>query len=243
MIEEYISKLDSQKFGFLVARIPLFRDDFQKLISQLKDVGVKMIIVRLDASEISQINKLENFGFLVKDVQLEYKYNLDDNKKISLIDDQGFLLRDLDLKDIPQIKDITKKSFNNYGHYFADDRLDQEKCLEVYIDWSENCCTNKDFADKVIVAVLDNNIAGYLAFKNFVEEHYTFACLGAVNPKFRKLGVFNALNSYGLIWAKSIGLKSVTTNVLNTNYPVNGTYIDLGFKIIKSYITMHYWCD
>lgn len=243
MIDEYISQLDTQRFGFKIAKLNLFNEDTALLIDKLKEVDVKMIIIRVDASDIEIINILEKIGFIVKDVQLIYNYVFKEDNEIKYYNKNNLILREFVENDLPQIIEITRHSFNNYGHYFNDNKLDRVKCLEVYLDWAKNCCLNKTVADKVIVAEKDNKIAGYLAFKHFINENYTFASLGAVNPDFRKLGVFQAINIEGLKMARDLDLKSVRTNVLNTNYPVNGTYIDLGFKIIKSEITMHLWVD
>lgn len=241
MIDQYISLLDTKRFGFKIAKLNLYPEEPASLIAKLKEADVKLIIIRVEANDIVKINNLEKIGFLIKDVQLIYNYTL--KNEIRLNNQSNLILREYNVNDIPQIVKITKHSFNNYGHYFNDNKLDKIKCLELYIDWAKNCCINKNVADYVIVAEKDNEIAGYLAFKHFRDKNYTFASLGAVNPDFRKLGVFQAINIEGLNWARKLDFKNVRTNVLNTNYPVNSTYIDLGFKIINSEITMHYWID
>lgn len=240
-IKQYISVLDSERFGFKIAKLPYFIDDIECVISDLKVIDVKMIIIRLDATKTGEINYLESLGFQLKDVQLIYNYKLEKINISNNLLPREFNVRDYKLSDISQILDITKESFFNYGHYFNDKRLDAEKCLEVYIDWAKNCCYDKGVADNIIVAEKNNEIAGFLAFKHNKQNESTFACLGAVNSRFRNQGVFNIINSYGLNWAKSLGMKNVITNVLNTNFAVNNTYINLGFKIVKSEITMHYW--
>ncbi|OQA48351.1 MAG: hypothetical protein BWY47_01060 [Bacteroidetes bacterium ADurb.Bin302] len=52
MIDEYISQLDTQRFGFKIAKLNLFNEDTALLIDKLKEVDVKMIIIRVDASDI-----------------------------------------------------------------------------------------------------------------------------------------------------------------------------------------------
>jgi ribosomal protein S18 acetylase RimI-like enzyme len=241
MINQYISLLDTKRFGFKIAKLNSYNNETISLIEKLKEEDVKLIIIRIEAADIESINNLEKIGFLIKDVQLIYNYTF--NNQIKLNKHNGLILRESNENDIPQIIEISKQSFNNYGHYFNDSKLDRVNCLEVYSDWAKNCCINKTVADYVIVAEKEKKIAGYLAFKHFKEENYTFASLGAVNPNFRKLGIFQAINIEGLNRAEKLGFKNVRTNVLNTNFPVNSTYIDLGFKIINSVITMHYWLD
>lgn len=240
-VDQYISQLDSKRFGFNIAKLNFFSTDIKSLLSELRELDVKMIISRIDAMNLTVLNNLERNGFLIKDVQLIYNLKLSDYI-IPRNDNRGdFILRDYCDKDLSQMVEVTKNSFDNYGHYFNDELLDRDKCLEVYSDWITNCCIDSNFADKIIVAEKDNKIAGYLVFKHYLNENYSFAMLGAVNPEFRKLGVFKAINLEGIKFAKENGIQNVRTNVLNTNYQVNGTYIDLGFKLIKSEITMHCW--
>jgi len=239
-IEQYISKLDTDRFGFKIAKI----DDFSansEIISKLKELGVKMIIARINSTDLNLVNFLEKKGFLIQDIHLIYNFSISDKGIDSKWKQNNLIVRDLKTEDIPEIIEITANSFKNYGHYFNDPLLPKDKNLEVYTDWANNCCINTSFANKVLVVVVNDKIAGYLAFKDNIEDNYTFAILGAVSPNFRKIGVFQALNKAGINYAMGKGLMNVRTAVLNTNFSVNGTYIELGFKIIKSEITLHYW--
>jgi len=129
--------------------------------------------------------------------------------------------------------------------YFADDKLDNLKCNEIYTDWLKKCCKDKEIADDIIVAEKDGTAIGYLAIKTNYDKNKKFisGIIGAVAQDFRKLGVFQGINLQSLYLAKKTGADSVENNVLVTNFPVMKTYTSLGYNIIRSEITMHYWYE
>jgi hypothetical protein len=240
-MHEFISELDSERFGFPVAKMPSDLENPELTIQNLKILATKLVITRVDLKNILMINRLEKLGFLIKDTQLTYNYNLTDSTPRQL--STGLALDSYKECYLKQLINVTKESFNNYGHYFADEKLDRKKCLEVYTDWIRNCCYDKSFSDKIIIAKKDSKAIGYLALKLFNESSVKYAAgvIGAVAPEHRKGGVFQAINIESLNWAKIQGCTRVENNVLATNFPVQNAYINLKYKIIRSEVTMHYW--
>ena len=72
---------------------------------------------------------------------------------------------------------------------------------------------------------------------------YVAGLIGAVATDYRKLGVFQAINIESLYLAASLGVNRVENNVLITNIPVMKTYTSLCYNIIRSEITMLFWCE
>jgi hypothetical protein len=242
-MHEYISKLDSEHFGFPVAKIFNNIENPELIVKELKKTSTKLIIARIDFLNKKLINQLEKIGFLYRDAQVTFNYNLYKGLPEKRIN--PFLIVPYDEKHLSEIINITKTSFNNYGHYFADDNLDKKKCIEIYIDWIKRCCENKDIADEIIVAEKDNIAIGYLAIKKHFTENdkYIAGVIGAVAPEYRKLGVFNAINIESLHLAERMEANRIENNVLITNFPVMKTYTGLCYNIIRSEITMHYWYE
>lgn len=242
----YLSQIDTKRFGFNIAKINnikiIQKDGF---IQTLKLQGVKLIISRVSSENISAINNLENIGFRIKDIQSTYKFDLDryDINTSSL--NPEISIREASKDDILELSSISKISFDGYGHYFADDRLDKNQCREIYNDWIQKSVLDNNIADKVFIAIINEEIAGFLSFKIYEEnkKKYGTGGIGAVSEKFRSKNVFSTLTLKGLLWGKTIGLKWEEHNVLNTNYPVNRVFSKLGFSIERSYITFHYWLD
>ncbi len=242
-MHNYISKLDSERFGFPIAKLPTNIENPELIINDLRTLSTRLIIARIDLANMKLINELERIGFQYKDVQVTFSFNL--HNRIPEKTSNQFSLVSFNDRHLTEMTEMTRKSFNNYGHYFADDKLDRQKCSEIYTDWIQRCCVNKEIADEIIVAEKDNTAIGYLAVKKHSakNEKYIAGVIGAVSPAFRKLGVFQAINIESLHLALDLGLDRIENNVLVTNFPVMKTYTSLGYSIIKSEITMHYWCE
>lgn len=242
-MENFISKLDTDRFGFMVAKISDNVENPTEIVRELKKISTKLIIARIDMRNMKLINQLENLGFTYKDAQVTFSFDL--KKALPVNTYKEFALTSYNRRHLSQIIEMTKNSFKGYGHYFADDKLDKDSCLEIYVDWIKRCCENKDVADNIVVAEKSNSAIGYLALKSKEKrnEQYLAGVIGAVAPEYRKMGVFQAINVESLYLAKKLNLNSVENNVLMTNYPVMKTYTSLAYRIIRSEITMHYWYE
>jgi hypothetical protein len=242
-MENFISRIDTQRFGFPVANFSNNIENPLNLVQGLKKYSVKLIIARIDLKNTILINQLEKIGFTYKDVQVTFNFNLKNQLPDMLHND--FLLTTYKDKHLPQLIEITKHSFANYGHYSADDKLPKEKCLEIYIDWIQRCSDDREVADKIIIAENDGIAIGYLALKthNTEKEQYISGVIGAVSHKFRNKGVFQAINIESIYLSAKLGANRIENNVLVTNLPVMRAYTNLSFNIIRSEITMHYWYE
>lgn len=239
-----ISELDSKRFGFKIAKIEDFGSSPEMVLEDIRNEGVKLIITRIDCEQIELINKLEQLGFRIMDFQLNYKYELKNyvENKDDFISE--FTVRNATPSDIESLKKIATESFYQYGHYFADTRLDKIKCTEIYVDWIVRSVENKEVADIVFVAEMNHVIAGFLSFKIKKDNVlYAAGVQGAVSEKFRNRNVFKNLIIQGLKWGYGLNLNWEEHNVLLTNYPVNRSFIKTGFIPVKSYVTLHGWID
>jgi len=244
-LEDFISKLDSDRFGFNIAKINNYVFEIEKTLNFLKENNVKLIISRVPLNNLKLLNELEKKGFEIKDIQATYKYKLINiQHNFAQISDE-VKLRNAELKDSKELELIALDSFKNYGHYSANDKLDKNKCNEIYGDWITRSLTNSKIADKIIVAEVDNEIAGFLSFKKHTnnEGNYAAGGIGAVNSKYRSQDIFKKISFEGLVWGKSENLDWIEHNVLITNYPVNRSFAKQGFVISDTYATLHKWLE
>lgn len=239
--QDFISEINTTRFGFPIAVINNFNEKPEKIIDGLKSHNVALVISKIDAQNITLINELENIGFKLKDIQLTYKLPMSAFDLSNFDIDSEIILREASDKDIEVLTKIAGNSFSEYGHYAADEKLDKSKCKEIYADWIHRTLTEKGIADIIIVAEADKQVAGFLSFK--INKHLNYAAggLGAVSTNFRNRNIFKHINIAGLEWGRKTGLEWIEHNVLSTNIPVNRVYNSLGFSLKNSFITMHCW--
>jgi len=243
-IENFISELDTCRFGLKIAKVDDFGENPYEILNFIKDEGVKLVISKINSNNLKTINLLEDYGFRIKDNQVTYTYLLKNfNQNLASVFDTKTIIRKFNSSDMHEIRTMLGETFNNYGHYFADEMLEKSKSLEVYIDWGTRSCLDNDVADVVFVAQVGNELTGFLSFKKFRNEQKTYAAggLGAVYSKFRGRNIFKMLAVKGLLWGIEENLDWVEHNVLTNNFPVNRAFSSTGFYISNSFITMHCW--
>ena len=248
LVMDIESKLDTDRFGFKIGKTngDIFADNPSETIKKLEDLGYKLLIARVDFKDIELINKLEEFGFRVKDSQMTYRYQLKDFKSDYIkFDTIDYVIREFKGSDTKTLMSIAKKSFNNYGHYFANDKLNKEKCQEIYEDWTYNSCVNKNVADKIFVAEFNGEPIGFLSFKIYYKDGNSYAAggMGAVDLEHRGKQIFPRLVLSGLQWGSVIGLDWEEHNVIVNNSPVNKSFTKMDFKPDDVVITMHCWLN
>jgi hypothetical protein len=244
-IENYLSKLDSARFGFKVAKINDFVYAPEELLRFLKENNVLLILTKVSIDNLDLINSLEKLNFTIKDFQLTYRFDLKNFKKTKENAGNELNIRDFAFDDIQVLKKIASESFAHYGHYANDHRLDQKKCNEIYVDWISRSCEDRQVADKIFVAEYKKELAGFLSFKLNENDNLKYAAggIGAVAERYRNLNIFRKLTYEGLYWGKNLGLIWEEHNVLINNYPVNRSFVKSGFYPYKSFVTMHCWLD
>jgi hypothetical protein len=235
------SKIDSDRFGFKVAKINSKEFLNFEVFNELKNNDFKLVISRIPGEDIPTINFLEKNGFSVKDVQLTYKFDLIKSKINYEYFNKDLNIREANFHDIESLKNIASESFWEYGHYFADEKLNKLDCIAIYKDWTERAVLDKKIAQKVFVAEFQSKVIGYLFFSRNENHLFSAGCLGAVAKEGRGQNVFSTLAIHGLEWAKSEGHIWQEHNVLNINYPVNRVFSKIGMSIFKSELTFHNW--
>lgn len=246
------SKIDSDRFGLKIGKIDdaFFNDiDIEDSIEYFKEFKYDLIFARINFSNIELINSLEKCGFTLKDTQCTLRNTFIDWQgkpvfnKVERTD--GYEIRGFKPSDTEQIVDITRQSFINYGHYGADVRLDPVDSLNAYSDWAYNSCINENVATKIFVASKDGDVAGYIAYKKFIEEDKTYAAgvIGAVNPLHRRKGLFPDIDIAALEWGVENKFDWEEHNVLMDNFAVFKSHMSVGFRPQKFMVTLHGWVD
>lgn len=242
-IRDFLSPMDSARFGFEVAKVDDFTSGIDSLLDTFRANSVKLVISRIPSADISLLNELEDRGFRIKDTQLTYRYSLANRTAHPVVESKDFRVRKFEPRDTDALVRVAQESFSGYGHYAADPKLDPVKCAEIYEDWARNTCRDPKVADQIVVAEKDGALIGYLSFKikSAGIEKYAAGGMGAVSDKHRSLGVFSAIVRTGLNWGEEIGLAWEEHNVIAANLPVNHAFIRCGFRPSHSVVTLHAW--
>ena len=249
MVTEIYSKIDSDRFGIKIGKITeefFYNKSIEAVIEYFFQENFDLIIARVGFEWINYINKLEKVGFVIKDAQSTLFYDLKNKTKAELPKKfSQFDIREFKPSDTETFIKLTRESFDGYGHYFADGRLNYKDCLDTYSDWAYNTCVNPKVADKIFVADLNGEVIGYLSFKVYNQEGKKYAAggMGAVHSRYRNLGVFRDVTIAGLEWGIDNELDWEEHNVLASNIPVNKSFMGIGFKPKIFVITLHGWID
>jgi ribosomal protein S18 acetylase RimI-like enzyme len=238
-MHKYISKLDTDRFGILVARINRFDRPVQEMIDGFKAIGVHLIISRVSTEDVALINEMEQQGFRLKDVQVTHCFHLD--RPLPSRAATGTVCREFRPEDTRAISDIAARVFTDYGHYSRLELPGPVDTGEIYAHWAERCCRSQEVADHIIVAEKEDLITGFLALKVHKDDEtaYASAVMGAVDTGQRGQGVYQELNIYGLHWALKKGLNRLEQNVLVDNSSAHRTFASLGFYITTARATFH----
>ena len=246
------SKIDSDRFGIKVGKIEedFFNDmSVEEGILYIKENDFDLIFTRIDYSRLDLINDLEKYGFTTKDTQCTLRNVFKDRQGNFLYKqtkrNDGYILREFKPSDTEMIVDIAKQSFENYGHYGADKRLNPEDTLNAYVDWTYNSCINENVATKIFVGDKDGEVAGYIAYKKFTQGDKTYAAgvIGAVSPNHRGKGLFPDIDIAALEWGIDNNFDWEEHNVLMDNYAVFKSHMKVGFRPQNFMITLHGWLD
>lgn len=241
-INNHISSIDTERFGFKIAKINEFSENLENEIIGFKNSGVKLIISRVGCNNIALINKLEDLNFRIKDTQLTFVHDLNSIEE-EINNKKSVVIELAQKKDAEAIGKIALRSFKGYGHYSADNRLDSKKANEIYVDWAQKSCIDKNIADYMFIAKVDNCIGGFLSLKTIYKDDSAYGVhgIGAVDKDFRNMDIFKLLIKKCLIIGKEKNHTLQQTFFLSSNIPVIRSYLKIGFKISDSNHTMHCW--
>lgn len=235
------SKIDSQRFGFKVAKINS-REISEININDLINSEYRLIIARVDSSDVELINKLESLGFRLKDNQFTMKNSEMKVSNFSVTFKNELVIRNYKDEDLNPLVDLVSTSFVGYGHYFANKELDYNRVLEIYPDWARRSLTGVNPVEKIVVAELAGTAVGFLTFhvKMCGNEIFTSGGIGAVSSEHRGCNIFPMLLAEGLSWSTSIKAKWCEHNVLVTNVAVIRSMLKLGFTPTLPISTLHF---
>jgi GNAT superfamily N-acetyltransferase len=237
-----LSTLDEERFGVKTAKSKNFTwHEIPEILAQSYQNHVQLLIARCTTSDLKTAQELEKQGFLLMDTLVYYEHNL--HLKINITLNKKIHIRTILTGEAETVRSLAAESFKGYrGHYHADAKLNVQQCDDVYTSWAYNSCISKDFANEVLVAVLEDKIVGFATLRiNDPKEGKVV--LNGVLPKSQRMGIYRMLIENSLIWSIRQGMKRMIISTQITNIAVQKVWVRVGFHPTSSFYTFHKWFD
>jgi ribosomal protein S18 acetylase RimI-like enzyme len=238
----FISDIDKERFGVKTARVVgLTTDSLPSVLDFCAKERVTLLIARCNMSDLTAAQAMEKDGFLLMDT-LVY-YSLDLAKQPVPFDDGVFNFRPIRVDEEDEIISVAAESFRGYfGHYHADQRLDNNKCDEAYIDWARKACASRGSNENFLVAEIQKKIVAFGVFRiNNPDEGELF--LGGIHPDFQGQGIYLSFLCRAMQWCLSKNAKRIIISTQLNNIAVQKVLTRFGFEISRGYYTYHKWFD
>jgi GNAT superfamily N-acetyltransferase len=235
-----VSELDELRFGIRTVRGSVTSSEqVRDLVADAGEQGVRFLIVRCSADDLSTAHALESANGHLMDVLVYFARSLAagslpaDNPQVDI--------RFGGPVDAPAVVKIAAAAFRGYfGHYHADPRLRREDCDEVYTSWARRSCESEEVAGAVLIAEQESGPVGFMTLRmNSPEEGE--AVLGGVDPAAQGKGIYRSLLVRAMSWVAAKGGATMIVTTQISNRAVQKVWTRLGFEPDRAYLTFHVW--
>lgn len=237
-----LSPIDEERFGIRTARAMVTApEEVGRVLEFCQTHQVAFLIARCPVAELHTVQAMEQQGFLLMDTLLYYVRHL---TKFPIPEDRAqSLVRPIRPGEEAQVREIAAQSFQGYyGHYHADPRLDRTKCDEAYVSWAVRSATSREVADEVLVAEIDDRLAGFATLRqnNDLEGE---GVLYGVAPWAQGRGIYRSFMIQSMEWGRAQGFERMLYSTQVTNVAVQKVWVRVGAELNHAYYTFHRWFD
>lgn len=238
----YISDIDKDRFKIKTAKsTKVTTDNLPGILDFCRNNNVEMLIARCLTSDFSTVHAMEREGFCLMDTLVYYLVDLTNSP---IFPDTGkATIRRVRSDEVDEVRAVAADAFREYfGHYHADERLDNNKCDAVYTSWAVNSCLSRDIADEVLILELKNQVSGFISLKfNALEE--SEVGLFCVDTSVQKRGLSRLLLIEAMRPSILQGSKRLVISTQIINVSAQRSFTQMGFSLRDSYYTFHKWFD
>lgn len=216
---------------------------FSQLLAEAKGRKIEQLSLRLSVLDVPLLHIAEDAGFrlLTAFVGLARPVGVVKNSL------ENIEMRPALDSDLPDLISITDEAFVVGTRFHLDPNM-AYGAQTLHRRWIENCIDGL-VADRVIVAIEDKLILGYitaqvdpLAKSALCQSRGTIG-LFAVRKAARGRGIgaalLNAVNQY----LTDLAVERVEVGTEASNSAALNAYMRAGFKVVQSCFTMHYWLN
>lgn len=230
------------------AAVEILQELIDALTCSLTDRGTQCVVCKVQSDALAKIHALEQRGFLLMDTLLDFIFDFSRTpfETINLPKRHPELkIRPAAPQDLAALMAINEKAFGSYfGRYHADPRMPPGTATKIYAEWVRSAFHG--WADWVLVAEVGDKIAGYGLWRKPLEievknsllvAHYDLA---AIDPEFRRRGVWTALMIDGMRIAHEFA-QYIIGPVHVANYPVQHSLEEFGWRSCGARHSFHKW--
>ena len=237
---------DSRVLGFGAARLELLVAAppgasmavadalLARAVAEAERRGLRHISSRVDAADAAAVQGLEMRGFVNVDALLTFQAGVEEVAACAPI--PGVVLRRGSVLDAPLVGEMAAASFR-HGRFHSDFAIPAEAAAAVYRTWAAACCEGTA-ADAVIVATLDDRLAGFVACRVVPETAVHLQRptgtipLIATAGSARGRGIGRALVAAAAGWCREHDLVSVDVGTQLSNVAAARLYEGCGFRLV-----------
>jgi GNAT superfamily N-acetyltransferase len=238
----FLSDIDEERFGIRTARVVgVTTGSLSSILEFCKKERVKLLIARCSMSDLETSQAMEREDFLLMDTLVYYALDL---TRQPVPDNNGAAhFRPIHAGEEEEMQLVAIESFRGYfGHYHADQRLEKDKCDEVYVDWARKACASRGADENFMVAEIEGRIVAFGVFRiNNPDEGELF--LGGIHPDFQGQGIYYSFLCRAMEWCLSKNAKRIIISTQLNNISVQKVLTRFGFEIARGYYTFHRWFD
>lgn len=236
------NETETQRFGIRCARVEDAQAPLAAVNAAAQSQDIAFLSVRVSTDDIERVQVLEEDGYRLMDTIVYYHAPLSD-QLVAPKTLEGIEIRAAKPQDAGGVGRVAAAAFLGFfGHFHADKRLSQSACDAVYVDWAVNSVTTQTPAPSMLVAQFSGQIIGFL----FSRQSYDTCAditLNAVIPSMQGRGIYGALLDRAMQSMAAAGYQEVMISTQVNNIPVQRAWGKRGFRMQRSFYTLHKWMD
>ncbi len=234
--------LETDRFGIRCARVDDANAPLAAINAATEAEAIDFLSVRVSTDDIARVQALEDDGYRLMDTIVYYRTLLS-MPFAATTNPKGVEIRIATRDDAEAVSVVASDAFEGFfGHFHADERLSSQDCDAVYADWAKSCVTTQTATLPALVAHTSGQIVGFLANRQ-IDEACVDITLNAVTREMQGRGVYGALLDRAMQQMAVSRFKEVTISTQVNNIPVQRAWAKRGFRMQRSYYTLHKWID
>jgi dTDP-4-amino-4,6-dideoxy-D-galactose acyltransferase len=233
---------DSDFFGRRIARATAHRlapQTVRAILEWCEAQAIECVYFLADSDDAETVRLAEDHGFRLLDIRVTLQCDIRE-RQAGPNDDlpPTISVRHSRQSDVPALQAIARTSYGHTRFYF-DPCFPVESCDALYETWIRRSC--EGYADVVLVAEMDERIAGYVSCHMAGNTPQGQIGLVGIEAQARGRGVGRVLIDHSLRWFAEQGAEVVSVVTQGRNLAAQRLYQRCGFLTHSVQLWYHKW--